>query len=55
MNDDALLTAVRETVADVRRTTPLEQIVSRGHAVRARRRLPAWQRRWPSRPGRQSP
>ena len=40
MNDDALLTAVRETFAGVRMDTPPEQIVRRGHAVRARRRLP---------------
>ena len=42
MNDDALLTAVRETFAGVRMDTPPEQIVRRGHAVRARRRFPAW-------------
>ena len=40
MNDDTLLTAVRETFAGVRMDTPPEQIVRRGHAVRARRRLP---------------
>ena len=40
MNDDTLLTAVRETFADVRMDTSPEQIVRRGHAVRARRRLP---------------
>ena len=40
MNDDTLLTAVRETFVGVRMDTPPEQIVRRGHAVRARRRLP---------------
>jgi hypothetical protein len=40
MNDDTLLTAVRDTFAGVRMDTPPEQIVRRGRAVRARRRLP---------------
>jgi hypothetical protein len=39
MNDHGLITAVRESVADVHTTTPVEQIVSRGRAVRARRRI----------------
>lgn len=41
MNDNELITAVRESVADVHTTTPVEQIVSRGRAVRARRRIPS--------------
>lgn len=40
MNDDTLFTAVRDTFAGVRMDTPPEQIVRRGRAVRARRRLP---------------
>jgi hypothetical protein len=40
MNDDELITAVRESVADVHMTTPVEQVLSRGRAVRARRRIP---------------
>ena len=39
MNDNELITAVRESVADVHTTTPVEQILSRGRAVRARRRI----------------
>jgi hypothetical protein len=39
MNDNELITVVRESLADVHRTTPVEQIVSRGRAVRARRRI----------------
>lgn len=38
MNDNELGAMVRESVADVRSSTPVEQIISRGHAVRARRR-----------------
>jgi hypothetical protein len=41
MNDDKLLTAVRESFDDVRSATALERIVSRSRAVRARRRIPA--------------
>ncbi len=41
MKDDDLITAVRESVADVHAATPVAQIISRGRAVRARRRLPA--------------
>jgi hypothetical protein len=41
MNDDELLTAVRESFTSVRSATPAEQILSRGRAVRARRRIPA--------------
>jgi hypothetical protein len=40
MNDDDLITLVRESFTDVRTITPVEQIVRRGHAVRARRRIP---------------
>jgi hypothetical protein len=40
MNDAELVTSVRESVAEVHSTTPVEQIVSRGRAVRARRRIP---------------
>ncbi len=40
MNDNDLITAVRESFADVRTTTAVEQIISRGRAVRARRRIP---------------
>lgn len=40
MNDSELMTAVRESVADVHTATPVEQILSRGRAVRARRRIP---------------
>ena len=40
MNDDDLITTLREQRGTVPMTTPLEQIVSRGRAVRARRRAP---------------
>jgi hypothetical protein len=40
MNDYDLSTAVRESVADIHSTTPVTQIISRGRAVRARRRIP---------------
>ena len=40
MNDNELITAVRESVADVRSATPVARIISRGRAVRARRRIP---------------
>ena len=40
MNDSELITAVRESVTSVHTATPVEQIVSRGRALRARRRLP---------------
>lgn len=55
MNDDTLLATVRETFADVHMDTSPEQIVRRGRAVRARRRLPAWPGRWPRWPGRRWP
>jgi hypothetical protein len=41
MNDNELITAVRDSVADVHTTTPVEQIMSRGRAVRSRRRIPS--------------
>jgi hypothetical protein len=41
MNDDELTTMVCESFTGVHTTTPVEQIASRGRAVRARRRIPA--------------
>jgi hypothetical protein len=41
MNDHDLITAVRESFTDVHSATPVEQIVSRNRAIRARRRVPA--------------
>ena len=41
MNDDELMTAVRESFTDVHSATPVEQIVNRSRAVRTRRRIPA--------------
>jgi hypothetical protein len=40
MNDDDLMTAVRESFTDLRSATPVERIVNRGRTVRARRRIP---------------
>jgi hypothetical protein len=40
MNDDELITAIRQQRGSVRMATPVEQIISRGHVVRSRRRLP---------------
>ncbi len=40
MHDDDLITLVRESFTDLRTTTPVEQIMRRGHSVRARRRIP---------------
>jgi hypothetical protein len=40
MNDNELITMVRESVADVHTATPVGQIISRGRVVRARRRIP---------------
>ena len=40
MNDDELITTLREQRGTVTMTTPVEQIISRGRAVRARRRVP---------------
>jgi hypothetical protein len=39
MNDDDLITMVRESFTGLRGTTPLEQIARRGRAIRARRRI----------------
>jgi hypothetical protein len=39
MNDE-LITAIREQRSKVPMTTPVGQIINRGHAVRARRRIP---------------
>jgi hypothetical protein len=42
MNDNELSSMVCESVAGIRSSTPVDQIISRGHAVRAwRRRVPA--------------
>jgi hypothetical protein len=41
MNDNELITTVRGSVADIHTATPVAQIISRGRAVRARRRIPA--------------
>jgi hypothetical protein len=41
MNDNELSTAVRESVAALHSSTPVDQIISRGRAARARRRIPA--------------
>lgn len=40
MNDNDVITAVRESVTPIHATTPVEQIESRGRSVRARRRIP---------------
>ena len=40
MNDSELVTAVRESVTGVHTATPVERIMTRGRAVRARRRIP---------------
>jgi hypothetical protein len=39
MNDDELLTAVRQQRSKVPMTVPVEQVIRRGRAVRARRRI----------------
>jgi hypothetical protein len=41
MNDDELITAVKESVTRVHMDIPAVQIVSRSRAIRARRRIPA--------------
>jgi hypothetical protein len=41
MNDDELITAVKESVTGVHMDIPAEQIVSRSRAIRTRRRIPA--------------
>jgi len=40
MTDEELITMVREQRTSVPMTTPVEQIISRGRAVRTRRRIP---------------
>jgi len=40
VNDDELLAAVREQRNKIPMTVPLEQVISRGRALRARRRIP---------------
>jgi hypothetical protein len=40
MNDNDLLTTMRESFTDVRSATPVDQIVSRSRVIRARRRIP---------------
>lgn len=40
MNDDELITAVKESVTSAHMDIPAEQIVSRSRAIRARRRIP---------------
>jgi hypothetical protein len=40
MNDDELITVLREQRGTVVMTTPVEQIINRGRAVRVRRRVP---------------
>jgi hypothetical protein len=40
MKDEELITAVREQRTKVHSPTPVEQIISRGRVVRARRRIP---------------
>jgi len=40
MNDNDLITAMRESFTDVRSATPVDQIVSRSRVIRARRRIP---------------
>ena len=51
MNDDELHTTVRDHFTDVRMDTPMDEIVTRGRAVRARRRIPVAAAAWPRRPG----
>jgi hypothetical protein len=41
MTDEEVITAVRDQRNRVHMTTPVEQVISRGRAVRARRRIPA--------------
>lgn len=40
MNDNDLITALRDSFTDVHSGTPVERIVTRSRAVRARRRIP---------------
>jgi hypothetical protein len=41
MNDNELIALVRDQRGKVQMTTPVDEIISRGRAVRARRRIPA--------------
>jgi hypothetical protein len=41
MNDDELITLVRDQRSKVQMTTPVDEIISRGRSVHARRRIPA--------------
>jgi hypothetical protein len=41
MNDQELITAVKQSVSGVRMRVPAEQIVSRSRVIRSRRRIPA--------------
>jgi hypothetical protein len=41
MNNDELITTVRESVTGVHMAIPEEQIASRSRTIRARRRIPA--------------
>jgi hypothetical protein len=40
MNDSELITVLTEQRGKVQMTTPVEQIIGRGHALRVRRRIP---------------
>jgi hypothetical protein len=44
MNDDDLITLIKEPLAGVRMTVPLNQVTRRGRAVRTRRRRHSWRR-----------
>ena len=55
MNDDELITMLREQRGKVPMNTPVEQIISRGRAVRARRRVPAVAGAWGRQPRWRSP
>ena len=46
MNDNELITVLREQRGKVPMDTPVEQVIRRGRAVRARRRVPAWPQPW---------
>jgi hypothetical protein len=40
MNDSELITVITEQRGKIQMTTPVEQIIGRGHALRVRRRIP---------------
>jgi hypothetical protein len=42
MNDNELITAVRDSFTDVHSATPVERIVGRGRALRTRPPRPPW-------------